>query len=253
MNWTNFDSLIWLPVLLAVLIFCQRRLHREMQAFFLVITRSPSAALIIFSLIFFPGVALHESSHYLMARLLRVRTGRVSLLPKPLPDGRLQLGFVETASADFLRDALIGAAPLLTGGLVLAWIARAQLGMAPLGEHLLAGAFPAAWQDLQVMPSVPDFWLWFYLLFAISSTFLPSASDRRAWLPFGLLFGILVGIGILTGAGQWMITNLAPVFNRGLWALNAVFIISLIMTVLLWLPFMLLHRLATRLSGYDVA
>lgn len=253
MSGSNFDGLLGLPLLLAVLIFCQRRLHREMQAFFLVVTHSPAAAIVLFSLIFLPGVVLHEGSHFLMARLLRVRTGRVSLLPQPLPDGRLQLGFVETASTDFFRDAWIGAAPLVTGGLALAWIARTRLGMAPIGEHLLAGEFSTVWQEVQTLPSAPDFWIWFYLMFAISSTFLPSASDRRAWLPFGLVFVLLIGLAVLAGAGDWMMVNLAPVFNRGVWALNAVFAISLAVSVFLWLPFWLLHRLATRLTGFDAA
>lgn len=253
MSGSNIDGLLGLPLLLAVLIFCQRRLHREMQAFFLVVTRSPAAAIVLFSLIFLPGVVLHEGSHFLMAWLLRVRTGRVSLLPQPLPDGKLQLGFVETASTDYFRDAWIGAAPLITGGLALAWIARNRLGMAPIGEHLLAGDFSTVWQGVQALPSAPDFWIWFYLMFAISSTFLPSASDRRAWLPFGLTFALLIGAAVLAGAGNWMMVNLAPVFNRGVWALNAVFAVSLAVSVLLWLPFWLLHRIATRITGFDAA
>ena len=73
----------------------------------------------IFSFIFLPGVFLHELSHFIMAKLLGVRTGRFSLLPQSLPDGRLQLGYVETTRSDIVRDSLIGAAPLIVMAL---WI-----------------------------------------------------------------------------------------------------------------------------------
>src|SRR5512145_1583640 len=101
--------------MLGPLLFAQRWLHRETQLVFLLLTRSARLALGLFSLLFFPGVLLHELSHYLMARLLGVRTGRFSLLPELMPDGKLRLGFVETAETDIVRDALIGAAPLISG------------------------------------------------------------------------------------------------------------------------------------------
>jgi hypothetical protein len=99
----KFDRLIWLVLLLGPLLFLQRRLHFEIQALLMILTRRPEIAFGLFSLLFFPGVLLHETSHFLMARWLGVRTGRVSLIPQVLPGGKLQLGFVETANADPLR------------------------------------------------------------------------------------------------------------------------------------------------------
>ena len=91
------EGLVWFLLLLGPFLFLQRSLHREVQAFFLLLTRRQDISIVIFSLLFFPGVLLHETSHYLMARLLNVRTGRFSIIPRPLPDGHLQLGYVETA------------------------------------------------------------------------------------------------------------------------------------------------------------
>ena len=107
----NTDGVLYLLILLGPLFILQRSLHRETQAIFLLLTRRTELAIILFSLLFFPGILLHESSHYLTARLLGVRTGKFSLVPRVQPGGRLQLGYVETASSDWLRDALIGAAP----------------------------------------------------------------------------------------------------------------------------------------------
>jgi hypothetical protein len=249
---TSFDGLFWLLLTLTALIFLQRILHREIQAFFLILTRHPEATQIIFALIFFPGVLLHELSHFLTAKLLGVRTGRFSIFPQPLPNGHLRLGYVETASGGTVRDALIGAAPLVTGCLFVAWAAISRLEMLPLWGFLRGGNWTIFWMGLGVVLDVPDFWLWFYLTFVVSSTMLPSASDRGAWLPVGLFAGGLVIVVILAGAGPWMLENLAPGFNSFLRALALIFGLSAVLHALLILPFLLLHRLLARLTGVDV-
>lgn len=247
------DGVLWLLLMLGPLLFLQISLHRELQGIFLLSTRSPQAAVLLFSLLFLPGVALHEASHFLMAKLMLVRTGGVSLLPRPLPGGKLQLGFVEVAQADVMRDALIGAAPLLSGGAVVAYIGIVRMGLLPLGGQLLAGNVGAFFQGLSLLPAQEDFWLWFYLAFVVSSTMLPSASDRRAWLPLALVFALLLGVALLTGAGPWMAANAAPGLNRALRAVAAVFAISLGVHAILLPPIWLLRKLISRLTGLELA
>ncbi|HXD10703.1 MAG TPA: hypothetical protein VN653_11620, partial [Anaerolineales bacterium] len=117
----------WFVLMLVPLILLQRLLHREIQAVFLILTRSAQLTMGIFQFIFLPGVFLHEASHFLMAKILRVPTGRFSILPQPLSDGRLRLGYVETARSDIIRDSLIGAAPLIFGTIFVAYIAINRL------------------------------------------------------------------------------------------------------------------------------
>jgi hypothetical protein len=81
---------------------------------------------------------------------------------------------------------------------------------------------------------------------------MPSQSDRHAWLPLGFLVVGLVVAAILAGAGTWMLANLAPPFNQFLQALAMIFGLSGVMHILLILPFLLLHRILTRLTGVDV-
>jgi hypothetical protein len=81
---------------------------------------------------------------------------------------------------------------------------------------------------------------------------MPSASDRHAWLPLGLLAGALLGVAILAGAGPWMLANLASPFNSFLRALALIFGLSGIFQMLLILPFLLFHRILTRLTGVDI-
>jgi hypothetical protein len=249
----SFDGLIWLLLILGPLVFFQQRLHLEMQAIFLLITRRADLTLVLFSMLFFPGVVLHEGSHFLMARLLMVRTGRFSLLPRPMEGGRVRLGYVETERSDLVRDALIGLAPLIAGGVFVAYAGLARLGLHRVWDNLVLEGPRGLLVQLPGLQSMPDFWLWFYLLFVISSTMLPSASDRRAWLPLSLGVGLLLVLALLAGAGPWMLANLAPTLDRVLRALAVVLTISLIIHLILLVPFYLLRRLLNRLTGLEVA
>ncbi len=247
------DGFLWLLGALTALVLLQRALHREIQAVFLILTRHPVVTQIIFALIFLPGVFLHELSHFVMAKLVGVRTGRFSLIPQAQPDGRLRLGYVETASGGFLRDALIGFAPLMTGSPFVAFAAINRMQLLPLWGFVRLGNWSNFWTALAFAPQQPDFWLWFYLTFTVSSTMLPSASDRHAWLPVGLLAAALMGLAILAGAGEWMLANLAPPLNDFLRALALVFGLSAVLHALLILPFFLLHKTLAKLTGVDVA
>jgi len=249
---STFDGLLWLLAALVMFVFLQRFLHREIQAFFLILTRNPGVTQVLFALTFFPGVLLHETSHFLTAKLLGVQTGKFSLIPQAQQDGRLRLGYVETASGGFVRDALIGIAPLVTGSLFVAYAAIYKMDVLPLWDMLRSGDWGAFWVMLASLPKIPDFWLWFYLIFTLSSTMMPSQSDRHAWLPLGLLIIGLVMVAILAGAGAWMLTNLARPFNQFLQALAMIFGLSGVLHILLILPFLLLHMILTKLTGVDV-
>jgi uncharacterized membrane protein YeiH len=247
-----FDGLLWLLVALLVFIFLQRLLHREIQAFFLILTRHPTVTQVLFALIFFPGVALHELSHFLIAKVLGVLTGKFSLIPHAQPDGTLRLGYVETVSGGFVRDALIGAAPLVTGSLFVAYAAIYQIHILPLWDLIRSADWGVFWAMLVTVPKSSDFWLWFYLTFTISSTMMPSQSDRHAWLPLGFLIVGLVAAATIAGAGPWMLANLAPQFNKFLQALAMIFALSGVLHILLILPFLLLHQILKILTGVDV-
>lgn len=237
----TLTSLWWLLLSLVPLLLLQRMLHREVQTIFLLITRRSDLSIALFAVTFFPGVLLHEGSHYLAARLLRVRTGRFSIIPRPLPNGRLQMGYVETATSDWVRDTLIGAAPLISGGLFVAYAGLAQLGFLELWQMYAAGGLDAAVALLAQIGERSDFWVWFYLTLVVSSTMLPSASDRRAWLPLGLTLLALLGASLLTGAGPWLEQQVAPLLSELLLSVAVVFAISAMMHLLLALPLWILR------------
>ena len=169
-----------------------------------------------------------------------------------MPGGYLRMGYVEVADTDIVRDSLIGAAPLILGNLAVAYIAIYRLHLIPLWDVLRNGQMNLFWLGITLLPAVPDFVLWFYLTFAISSTMLPSRSDRHAWLPLGLTIAVLFALALFAGAGSWMMLNLAPPLNAFLSSVATLFGLSAAVHGLLIPPVMLLHKLLARWLGWDV-
>jgi hypothetical protein len=206
----------------------------------------------VFSILFFPGVLLHETSHFLMAKILRVRTGKFSVIPKPMSNGRLQMGYVEVEKTDFIRDSLIGLAPLIAGTLFIAYAGITQLQLNTLWDVLQNGQVELFWMGVGLLPTVSDFWLWFYLTIVVSSTMMPSESDRHAWLPLGIWIGVLFTLALVSGFGTWMLDNLAPFFDNLLNSVALLFGLSNLVHIVLLFPFFVLHRLLVYIMKVDV-
>jgi hypothetical protein len=193
----------WLPILWLIAAFLlvllvHRWLEAHLQGLAYLITGHPTVAMWVFFIIFLPGTLVHELSHWLMAKLLAVRTGRIELWPKAQKSGAVWLGSVQVGRADPFRASLIGLAPLVSGSLLAALIG-AHLQLDTLGSALLGGDWPAAWQQLGRSVALPDFWLWVYLLFAIANRMLPSPSDRQAWRPVIIFLGLVSAAIVVSG------------------------------------------------------
>jgi hypothetical protein len=236
-------SLFWLILAFGILLLLQRSLHSTVQTTLFYLTRRADLAIVLFSILFFPGVLVHELSHYIVARLTGVRTGRLSLLPHPMPNGRLRLGYVETAAADPVRETLIGAAPLVSGSLLVAYIGINRLGLPALWNQIQSGGLTLFPHSLAAVSAQQDFWIWFYLLFTISSMMLPSASDRRAWLPMAIVGIALLLLVIAAGAGPWLLKNIEPVLPKLFKGGAVIFFISDFTHLFFLLPVMLIEML----------
>jgi len=187
-----------------------------------------------------------------MAKILAVPTGKFSLIPQARSDGTLRLGYVETATGGFIRDSLIGVAPLAAGCVIVSYVASSQMNVVPLWDLIRNGEWGVFWINLSSVLKSPGFWLWFYLAFAVSSTMMPSQSDRHAWLPLGILIVGLIILAILAGAGTWMLEKLAPNVNNFMRALALIFVMSGVLHIVLTMPLLLLHWILARITGMDV-
>ncbi len=239
--------------MLGPLLLLQRLVHREIQMVFVLLARRIELGLWFYALLFFPGVLLHEISHYLMARLLGVRTGRFSVMPQLVQGDRLVFGYVEVASSSLLKDALIGVAPFLTGSLFVGYVGLVRLELTALWDSLAGGDGEAFFNAFSTLLAQPDFWLWFYLAFAVSSTMLPSPSDRRAWLPLGLIVLLLLGLALWAGVMPWLLEILGGPLSAALRSLAVVFAVTVGVHFALLLPLWLARLALSRLTGMQVA
>ncbi len=241
-------SFAWALGTLILVQLSARWIHRHLQWVGYRLSGSRSVALIIYSTILLPGVLLHELSHWLSAALLGVRTGRISLFPSVRPDGRLQLGAVEyyRAGLDPIRESIIGAAPLVAGCAALLLIAGHLLGFPAAQDAIAAQDLGAVLGWMQVSLGTPDFWLWFYLAFAIANAMMPSAADRRAWPAFLVVVGAATGLLLALGLSDWIVLGLEGPLALGAGYLASAFTVTIIINLVMM---GLLKLLETLLGG----
>ena len=186
---------IWLLATFPMLLILQRWISRHTQIIFLLLTRHSGMAMLLNQLVFLPGVILHELSHWVIARVLGVRTMGFSVWPKRQLDGSLRLGYVHTEKVDFLREALVGAAPLLAGCAAVVAIGLRVLELDQVALAFARRDLASALDGFVHVLQSDDLLIWVYILFALSNTMMPSASDRRAWPLVGVLL-LALGAGL---------------------------------------------------------
>jgi len=189
---------VWLLVVFLMLLWLRRWIEAHLQGLAFLIGGHPTVAVWLFFLIFLPGTLIHELSHWLAARLLLVRTGRIVIWPQVKAGRSLWLGTVQVGHTDPLRGSLIGLAPLLGGSLVVVLIG-AQLQLDALGALVVGGQWQLVGQALIHTSHLADSWLWAYLLFAVANRMLPSPSDRQAWKPVLIFLAGVSAVMLISG------------------------------------------------------
>ena len=209
-NWT---PLIWLALILVPLFVMKRWINRHIQGLGLLLMGDNETAMLLYFVLLLPGIIIHELSHWLTAKLLGVQTGEISLWPSRRPGNQMRMGSVRVARTDPFRASLIGVAPLISGSIAILIIGQLILGFTlpccdgrgpgwgwgDLGEVLLKGEWGQIWKSLLAHIQAPDFWLWLYLIFAVSNAMLPSETDREPWRPVLLFACLAVLFFYLTG------------------------------------------------------
>jgi hypothetical protein len=199
---------------------------------------------VLYAIPLFPGVVLHELSHAATALLLGARIGRISLRPK-LTGQRVQLGLVPVQKTDPVRNSLIGLAPLLVGSVAILAIGYGVFGLDGVGEALANLDWFGLASAVEGMLAAPDAWIWFYVIFAVSNTMIPSRSDRQSWTPV-ILFLVLIAVLVwVSGLGQTLAASLSRPVTTGVRWLAAM----TTLTTLVDLPFIGLITLCERLIG----
>ncbi|RJQ24469.1 hypothetical protein C4577_07860 [Candidatus Parcubacteria bacterium] len=151
-----------------LLFLFSRTLTRSISQIIYKTTRSQKTTINLISLLFFPGIVIHELSHLLMASVLFVRVGELDFLPK-IEGNEVKLGSVSIGKTDPFRRALIGTAPFLFG-LPL---------MIVLLTYLFPGPASIGLEPLKIALAL-------YIVFEIGNTMYSSRKDLEGLLELAL-------------------------------------------------------------------
>jgi hypothetical protein len=241
------DTLFLISVF-ALLVLVRRALTQLIFSVMFRITHKPRWVAIFYAVLFFPGVLLHEASHWLTAKLLRVPTHRFSLLPKWVGSNTLRFGYVEMTKTDSIRSSLIGIAPLITGSAAILWMAMNPLELENWFNGETELKFAGLVSGISALASVRNLWLWLYFLFAISNSMLPSSSDRNAWLPASAILAVFVIIITLIGLAPRAASWIEGPYAQFTSSLRNAFLIAVTFDILLLPPVWGLDRILQRFT-----
>ncbi len=188
-------SIITFAIVFALTILLQQWLHRHIQGFGLALTGNAGCAVRLLFYLLLPGILLHELSHYLVAKLLWVQTGKFKIGVGQTRGRLISLGSVNIQRTDPLRESLIGVAPFVVGIGAIWLIVGLGFDLWPL-QGLSIGEF---FSRVQHYANDWTTWLDLYLIFAVSTSMIPSESDREPWGPLILFIGLGTAILILLG------------------------------------------------------
>jgi len=184
-------------ILLASLWWLSWRIGLLIQEIVYLITGSDDLAMVILFLIYLPGILVHEASHWLVARILGLKTSKFRVWPK-YTRNTIGLGSVTVSSGGVVWDSLVGLAPLLIGSALIVLI----------GEQVFdTQTLAFAWRTGRLLDGLnfvvtglaqkPDSLLWSYLLFAIANAMMPSASARAPLKSLGIYIVLIGAVFVL--------------------------------------------------------
>jgi hypothetical protein len=184
-----------------LLITCRWWIQKRLQGLVVLLGGSRSLSIKLYSLLFLPGVILHEISHFIMAALLAVPTGEISIFPdsKPTPnkESEVSLGSVKVAKTDFVRATLIGLAPFITGSIALYALVNIFFVDIVAAPTLLAGIRMLSNEASKLQNA--QTWMVIYAILTVANTMFLSRSDIRSWPVVAVFVAIICGLLIFSG------------------------------------------------------
>ncbi len=199
---------------LFILFFLSKELQQTLSLFLYKITKSKKTTVILLSILFFLGTLIHELAHFIMAKILFVKTGEINLIPR-FDGQKVTMGSVTILGADPLRRILIGVAPFLTGiSLILVLLFLTQ------EYHLLT----TSW--IIVIS---------YSVFEIGNSMFSSKKDLEGMITFIILLSIVLSVYIILGGHipiyaftSFINKNITPFLNMGIYYMAVPIILDII-------------------------
>lgn len=194
-------SLATFVILIAILSGLRTKLVYEISGISLLLFGSTKPGLGFYSIFFLPGTIVHELSHWVVAEVLRVKTGEITIFPDDQEGETQRLGSVATAKTDPFRGFLIGLAPFISGILILLI----------LGRLLSDGWGVYLWWQVVLL---------IYGIIVTGNSMMISSADRKSW-PFAIIFFALIAV-LVSKYYPSLVSNNVSLINSALVPLNIV-------------------------------
>jgi len=241
-------SLVLFAIVFALTLLLQQWLHRHIQGFGFALTGNPGCAVRLLFYLLLPGILLHELGHYLVAKLLLVQTGKFRIGIGQTKSRLISLGSVNIQRTDPLRESLIGVAPFVVGISAIWLIVGWGFDLWPL-SGLSIGEF---FSRVQQYANDWTTWLDLYLIFAVSTSMIPSESDREPWGPIILVIGLGTAILVLLGWTPRVPAEIVTLARHWLDALTMALGIAVIVNAGVAVMLGLFEQTVSRLNGKQV-
>lgn len=165
-----------------ILFLLSRIIPSLIVQFFHFFIRSQRVSIWILSVLFFPGTFVHEMAHLLVAGVLLVPVGGITLIPVIREQG-VKLGHVEIEKTDPIRRALIGFAPVFVG--IASLVGLIYYSNSQFFQN---GDYPVWLVSLLI-----------YLVLVVGNTMFSSRKDMEGALGVTIVFVSLIGALYLLG------------------------------------------------------
>lgn len=186
-----FTQSLLFSLLLIILFLFSRRIINIIYKLVFIITLNHKISLYFLAFIILPGTIIHELSHFLMATILRVPTGTLSVFPTIEENGETRAGKLMLGKVDPFRQTIVGLAPMIIG-LVLIYL----LGKT-FSPYLLLFSFTPG-ESIRLPQGWFALFALCYLLFITSITMFSSRKDLESLIIVGpIILLILTSLHIV--------------------------------------------------------
>ncbi|KKR34105.1 MAG: putative membrane protein [Candidatus Gottesmanbacteria bacterium GW2011_GWC2_39_8] len=216
-----------LSFLLFSIFLLSQNLQKYISLFFYLLIGNKKISSSLLVIILLPGTIIHELSHLIMALILRVHTGELTIMPKFGENGEILAGSLEIGNTDPFRRTLIGLAPIIVG-LALIFFLNNLIGQIGLNW--------SNWTNLII----------YYLFFTVSTSMFSSKKDLESLVIAGPIMVVLVYIlynfGVRITLSENLIQTLNPIIVKLNWGLLKAGILDLLIFSIIRIPVFFLRK-----------
>ncbi len=229
-------------------------LHQHIFKVGWLLTRNSRVTTVLYYTLFIPGILLHELVSWLVAGVLNVHATQSVAWPQSQEVGELRLNFVRISpNAPPWKKFVITLSPLIAGMLITWHIAENVYQLDAVFAMMSSGSLVDVGAAFERLLAVPDFWLWFYLLFTISNTMFASLersiSTLRSLSSNVLVIAVAI---ILVGATSATFSYVSAPFENALSVLSELLVVLIAVNLFATLFLGTVESLIERFSDYSI-